>query len=121
MGCWASVSLLAVPLMLSVGGRTTARDLARPELLDRNVVVFVAEVPRAEQIQSVGSTPEVGSAEPTHHHQYDPILQSLHGEPEYQAMIEEIEADMAMPLARVHELERNGELEPIPEVAAAIQ
>ena len=52
---------------------------------------------------------------------YDPILESLHDEPEYQAMVEEIEADMAEQLARVREMERNGELEPIPEVSAAIQ
>jgi tetratricopeptide (TPR) repeat protein len=48
---------------------------------------------------------------------YDPILESLHDEPEYQAMVAEIEADMAAQLARVREMERNGELEPIPEVA----
>ena len=30
----------------------------------------------------------------------------------------EIEADMAAQLARVREMERNGELEPIPEVSA---
>jgi tetratricopeptide (TPR) repeat protein len=47
----------------------------------------------------------------------DPILESLHGEPEFQAMIAEIEADMAAQLARVREMERNGELEPIPERA----
>jgi tetratricopeptide (TPR) repeat protein len=49
---------------------------------------------------------------------YDPTLESLHDEPEFQAMIEEIEADMAAQLARVREMERNGELEPIPEVSA---
>jgi tetratricopeptide (TPR) repeat protein len=49
---------------------------------------------------------------------YDPILESLHDEPEYQAMVAEIEADMAEQLARVREMERNGELEPIPEVSA---
>ena len=52
---------------------------------------------------------------------HDPNLESLHGEPEYQAMVAEIEADMATQLARVREMERNGELEPIPEVRAAIQ
>ena len=36
-------------------------------------------------------------------------------------MVAEIEADMAEQLARVREMERNGELEPIPEVAATIQ
>jgi tetratricopeptide (TPR) repeat protein len=45
-------------------------------------------------------------------------LESLHDEPEFQAMIAEIEADMAAQLARVREMERNGELEPIPELAA---
>ncbi len=48
----------------------------------------------------------------------DPSLESLHDEPEYQAMVAEIEADMAEQLARVREMERNGELEPIPELAA---
>jgi hypothetical protein len=48
----------------------------------------------------------------------DPTLESLHDEPEFQAMVAEIEADMAEQLARVREMERNGELEPIPEVSA---
>jgi tetratricopeptide (TPR) repeat protein len=48
----------------------------------------------------------------------DPILESLHDEPEYQAMVAEIEADMAAQLERVREMERNGQLEPIPELAA---
>jgi hypothetical protein len=51
----------------------------------------------------------------------DPILESLHDEPEFQAMVAEIEADMAEQLARVREMERNGELEPIPEVSATAQ
>jgi tetratricopeptide (TPR) repeat protein len=51
----------------------------------------------------------------------DPTLESLHDEPEYQAMVAEIEADMAEQLARVREMERNGDLEPIPEVSATIQ
>jgi hypothetical protein len=52
---------------------------------------------------------------------YDPNLESLHDDPEFQAMVAEIEADMAAQLARVREMERNGELEPIPEVSATIQ
>jgi hypothetical protein len=36
-------------------------------------------------------------------------------------MIEEIKADMAAQLARVREMEKNGELEPIPEASATIQ
>ena len=51
----------------------------------------------------------------------DPILEPLHDEPEFQAMIAEIETDMAAQLARVREMERNGELEPIPEISAATQ
>ncbi len=47
-----------------------------------------------------------------------PDLESLHDEPEFQAMVAEIEADMAGQLERVREMERNGELEPIPELAA---
>jgi tetratricopeptide (TPR) repeat protein len=47
----------------------------------------------------------------------DPGLESLHDEPEFQAMVAEIEADMAEQLARVREMGRNGELEPIPELA----
>ncbi len=49
---------------------------------------------------------------------YDPNLESLHDEPEFQAMREEVRADMAAQLARVREMERNGELQPIPEVGA---
>jgi tetratricopeptide (TPR) repeat protein len=52
---------------------------------------------------------------------HDPNLESLHDEPEYQAMVDEIEADMAKQLARVREMEKNGELEPIPEISAVIQ
>jgi len=51
----------------------------------------------------------------------DPNLESLHDEPEFQAMVAEIEADMAAQLARVREMERNGELEPIPEASAIAQ
>ncbi len=36
-------------------------------------------------------------------------------------MVAEIEADMAAQLERVREMKKNGELEPIPEVSAAIQ
>jgi adenylate cyclase len=43
-----------------------------------------------------------------------PNLESLHDEPEFQAMVAEIEADMAAQLARVREMERNGELVLIP-------
>jgi hypothetical protein len=50
-----------------------------------------------------------------------PDLESLHDEPEFQAMVAEIEADMAAQLERVHEMERNGELESIPEVSATTQ
>jgi len=51
----------------------------------------------------------------------DPTLESLHDEPEFQAMVAEMEADMAEQLERVREMERNGELEPIPEVSATTQ
>jgi len=51
----------------------------------------------------------------------DPSLESLHDEPEYQAMVAEIEADMAAQLAHVREMERKGELEPISEVSATSQ
>ncbi len=49
---------------------------------------------------------------------YNPNLESLHDEPEFAAIVAEIESDMASQLARVREMERNGELEPIPELAA---
>jgi hypothetical protein len=45
---------------------------------------------------------------------YAPNLESLHDELEYQAMIAEIEADMAAQLERVREMERRGELTLIP-------
>jgi hypothetical protein len=45
-------------------------------------------------------------------------LESIRGTTEFDAMVAEIEADMAEQLARVREMERNGELEPIPEISA---
>ena len=42
--------------------------------------------------------------------EHDSALESLHDEPEYQAMVAEIEADMAAQLAHVREMEQNGEL-----------
>ncbi len=50
-----------------------------------------------------------------------PIFEPLWKLPEFAAIIAEIEADMAAQLERVREMERNGELEPIPEVSAAVQ
>ncbi len=46
----------------------------------------------------------------------DPNLDSIRDEPEFQAMVEEIKADMAAQLGRVREMEANGELEPIPDI-----
>jgi hypothetical protein len=37
------------------------------------------------------------------------------------SIVAEIEADMAAQLERVREMERNGELEPIPEISATAQ
>ena len=51
----------------------------------------------------------------------EPIFEPLWKLPEFQAMVAEIEADMAEQLSRVREMERNGELEPIPEISATIQ
>jgi tetratricopeptide (TPR) repeat protein len=50
-----------------------------------------------------------------------PDFEPLHDEPEFQAMLAEIEADMAAQLAHVREMERNGELEPVPEIPATTQ
>jgi len=41
--------------------------------------------------------------------------------PEFSAIVAEIEADMAEQLVRVREMQRNGELEPIPEISAMTQ
>jgi tetratricopeptide (TPR) repeat protein len=49
---------------------------------------------------------------------YNPNLESIRDTPEFAEIVAEIEADMAAQLARVREMERNGELEPIPEVSA---
>ncbi len=51
----------------------------------------------------------------------DPNFEPLWNEPEFKIMMDEIEADMAAQLERVREMERNGELEPIPEVSAVTQ
>jgi tetratricopeptide (TPR) repeat protein len=47
--------------------------------------------------------------------EHDQNLESIRNEPEYQAMLEEIKADMAAQLERVRVMEANGELEPIPD------
>jgi len=48
----------------------------------------------------------------------DPNLDSIRDEPEFQAMVEEIKADMAAQLERVRQMEASGELEPIPELVS---
>ena len=49
---------------------------------------------------------------------YNSNLDSIRDTPEFAAIVTEWEADMAAQLERVREMERNGELEPIPELAA---
>ena len=48
--------------------------------------------------------------------EHDPSLDSVRGEPEFHAMVEEIRADMAGQLEHVRAMEANGELEPIPDI-----
>ncbi len=48
--------------------------------------------------------------------EHDPSLESIRDEPEFQAMVEEIKADMAAQLERVRAMEASGELEPIPDI-----
>jgi len=48
----------------------------------------------------------------------EPIYEPLWELPEFQSLMAEVKADMAAQLARVREMERNGELEPIPELTA---
>jgi TolB-like protein/Flp pilus assembly protein TadD len=51
---------------------------------------------------------------------HDLTLESLHDEPEFQAMVAEIESDMAAQLERVREMERNGEIAAIPRGEASL-
>ncbi len=48
----------------------------------------------------------------------EPIYEPLWGDPEFQAIMDEVRVDMAAQLERVREMERKGELEPIPELAS---
>ena len=48
--------------------------------------------------------------------QHDPALDSIRDEPEFQAMMDEVRADMAAQLERVRAMEASGELEPIPDI-----
>jgi tetratricopeptide (TPR) repeat protein len=48
--------------------------------------------------------------------EHDLNLDSIRDEPEFQAMVEEIKADMAAQLAHVRAMEKAGELEPIPDL-----
>jgi TolB-like protein/Tfp pilus assembly protein PilF len=54
-----------------------------------------------------------------YHAEHDPNLDSIRDEPEFQAMMDEIRADMAVQLERVREMERNGELAAVPEISVA--
>jgi TolB-like protein/Tfp pilus assembly protein PilF len=47
--------------------------------------------------------------------EHDPNLESIRSRPEFQAILKEIQADMAAQLARVREKDAAGELEPVPE------
>lgn len=49
---------------------------------------------------------------------HDLGLEPLHHEPEFKAMVEELETEMAAQLERVREMERNGELATIPKISA---
>ena len=48
--------------------------------------------------------------------EHDPALDSIRDEPEFQAMLAKIKADMAAQLERVRAMEASGELEPIPDI-----
>ena len=48
--------------------------------------------------------------------QYDPNLNSIRGEPEFQIVVAEIQADMASQMQRVREMEQSGEIGPVPGV-----
>jgi hypothetical protein len=48
----------------------------------------------------------------------EPVFEPLWELPEFQQRMVEVEAEMAAQLANLREMERNGELEPIPEVSA---
>jgi len=48
--------------------------------------------------------------------QYDPNLESIRDEPEFQAILTEIKADMSAQMQRIREMEQSGEIEAIPGV-----
>ena len=51
----------------------------------------------------------------------DPVFELLWERPEFARLMSEVEAEMAIQLEQLREMERNGELEPTPEVSATIQ
>lgn len=48
----------------------------------------------------------------------NPTLSSISDSPEFRTMMEEVRADMAEQLERAREMERNGELQPMPDLLA---
>jgi hypothetical protein len=50
---------------------------------------------------------------------YNPILESVRNSPEFAAVVAEIEADMEAQLVQVREMERRGELTPIPVIGTS--
>lgn len=49
----------------------------------------------------------------------DPTLESIVRHPDFIAMVDEVEADVASQLEKVRELERNGEFAPVPDIVVA--
>ena len=48
--------------------------------------------------------------------QYDPNLESIRDEPEFQAILAEIKTDMSAQMQRIRDMEQSGEIEAIPGV-----
>ncbi len=117
-------------LVLSKTGEQQRADL----LLDRSLT-FIQTLPRlgtaGHRIADVQIYAQQGKTEKAlaalreaidegwrrlwwYHAEHDPNLDSIRNELEFQAMMEEIEADVAEQLTRVHEWEANGELVPTP-------
>jgi len=79
------------------------------------VQIFALQGKKQEALLALRQALDEGSLEGWWYVLYhEPNLESLHDEPEFQAMVAEIEADMAAQLALVREMERTGELAAIP-------
>ena len=83
-----------------------------------NVLIHAMQGRTGEALGSLRGTIDEGWRSPWWFYLvHDPALDSIRDEPEFQAMLAEIKADMAAQLEHIRAMDASGELEPIPDIS----